>query len=316
MRRVAFFLNPVLVGRGDRRATVERCAATVRSEGCRVELLETGAVDRTGGLAREAIASGFDTIFTCGGDGTLFQVLQGIAGSDATLGVIPMGTGNVLAQNLHLPRNPLAAFEKQRRVQAIPIALGEVTCGDRQGGGERSWNYLLAAGIGMHAAVMDLAPSGRGKRLWGRAAYYAGGIRLLLNHPIRPVDVELTKAGGEVERFRACEVLAARAKKIGLWRAGGELRSTRLRMTAVPQSGRAGMAHACFHAFATQKGNREGGMCFPRYEDVLEILCTPAPGLGSEEPALVEADGEVVGAGRARFRLSEKRVRLLWPGAV
>lgn len=313
MRRVIFFLNPLLVDRRDRRAVAERCAARLRADGCAVEMQDTISDALAGKQARAAIESGFDTVFVCGGDGTLFHILQGMAGSDAALGVIPMGTGNVLAQNLRLPRNPTAAFELQRRGDAVSIPLGEVTCADREQTAERSWYFALAAGVGMHAAVMDLAPNGSGKRVWGRGAYYAGGLRLLLRHPIQPLNVEVTNARGRVERFRACELLAVRVPKIGVWRPGGNLRSGHLRMATVPIAGRGGLAHACFHAVVTRLSNRESRLCYPRYDDAMEIACSPSEGSSDETPVLVEADGEVIGAGRAIFRMAEERLRLLWP---
>ena len=306
MRKVVFFVNPLLVARRGRRAVVERCAALLRDDGCTVEVQETISDHRAGEQARAAIERGCDTVFVCGGDGTLFHVLQGVAGTNAGIGVVPFGTGNVLAQNLRLPRNPLAAFELQRKAEAVSIPLGEAMCGGR------NWCFLLAAGVGMHAAVMDLAPNGAGKRVWGRVAYYAGGIRLLLRHPIQPVDVEMTGAGGDVKRFRACEVLAVRAARIGLWRAGGDLRAPQLRMAAVPEAGRFGLTHALVHALAGSMKNRESRLCFPRYEEAMEIACTPA----GSAPLLVEADGEVIGTGSAIFRVAEKQVRLLWPGAL
>jgi diacylglycerol kinase family enzyme len=314
MRRVIFFLNPLLVTRRGRRGVVERCAALLRDDGCLIEVQDTVSDNFAGEQARAAIASGFDTVFVCGGDGTLFHILQGMAGSDAALGVIPMGTGNVLAQNLRLPRDPMAAFELQRRGEAVSIPLGEVTCADRAQSTERSWNFVLAAGVGMHAAVMDLAPNGSGKRVWGRGAYYAGGLRLLLRHPIQPLDIEMTDAEGRVERFRACELLAVRVPRIGVWRSGGNLHSPHLRMAAIPLAGRGGLTHACFHALATRLSNRESRLCYPRYDDAMAIACSPAEGSSHDAPVLVEADGEVIGAGRAVFRMAEKRLRLLWPG--
>lgn len=316
MRRVMFFLNPLLLARRGRRAVVERCAAILRRDGCIVEMQDTVSNYLAAEDARSAVKSGFDTIFACGGDGTLFQVLQGVAGSSVAVGVIPMGTGNVLAQNLRLPRDPLTAFTLQREAPAVAVPLGEVTCRVAAGGQERRWYFALAAGIGMHAEVMNLAPNGSGKRVWGRAAYYAGGLRLLLRHPIQPMDVKVTDAGGGEKRFRACEVLAVRVAKIGLWRAGGELSSARLRMAAVPHTGRIGLAHACFHALATGLGNRQSRLIFPRYEDALEIACAPVQRDSREHPVLVEADGEVIGGGDVTFRMSDKRVRLLWPGKV
>src|ERR1700744_1882208 len=102
MRRVLFFLNPLLMARRNRREVVDRLAAMLRSTGCAVELQDTLSAHSAGEQAQEAVASGFDTIFVCGGDGTIFQVIQGVPGSQTKIGIIPFGTGNVLAQNLGL----------------------------------------------------------------------------------------------------------------------------------------------------------------------------------------------------------------------
>src|ERR1700744_355614 len=109
MRRVVLFLNPLLIHTAKRRAAVEQIAELLSNYGSDVHLLETLSAHSAGQQAREAVAEGFDTFLVCGGDGTIFQVLQGVAGSAAQLGVLPFGTGNVIAQNLGLPRNPLLA---------------------------------------------------------------------------------------------------------------------------------------------------------------------------------------------------------------
>jgi diacylglycerol kinase (ATP) len=317
MRRVAFFLNPLLVDRSNRRSVVDRCAAILRDAGCTVEMQDTLSAFSAGEQAREAVENGFDTIFACGGDGTLFQLLQGVAGSETVMGVIPFGTGNVLAQNLRLPRDPVAAFELQRKGEAVPIPLGEVKCHAVGHASDRSWYFLIAAGLGVHAALMDLAPNGSSKRALGRAAYYSGGVRLLLRHPVQPFDVEMTDLNGEVRRFGACELLGVRVAEINRWRPGGDLCSSQLRIAAVPPTSRLGLSHAMFHALFTQKSNgamhNGRGLPYPQYEDAMKAVCKPTKGFAYETPLLVEADGEVIGVERATFKMSQKRVRLLWP---
>lgn len=299
---------------------VDHCAALLREDGCTVEIQDTLSAHSAGEQAREAVENGCDTVFSCGGDGTFFQVMQGVAGSDAALGVIPFGTGNVLVQNLHLPRDPVAAFQAQRNMNAVSIPLGKVTCKVPGRDGERSWYFTIAAGMGIHAALMNLAPSGSGKRLWGRAAYYAGGVRLLLRHPVQPFDVELTRTGGEVQCFSTSELIAVRVGEINRWRPGGNLCSPQLRVASVPNTSRMGLAHAGFHALITRKssgGDSNGrSLPYPRYEDATQIVCRPMAGVVYQVPLLVEADGEVIGVERATFRMSEKRLRLLWPGVA
>lgn len=316
MRRVVFLVNPMLAARRGRRAVVERCAAMVRAEGVAVEVRETlgGALARE--QAREAVESGFDAVFACGGDGTLFQVLQGVAGSRAALGVIPLGTGNVLARNLRLPRDPVVALRAQLGAEAVEIPLGEIACAE-QGKCDTSWYFTIAAGIGVHAAVMSLAPSGLAKRIWGRGAYYGSGLRLLLRRTIQPFEVELTSANGSVREFRACELLAVRVPAIDRWRAGADLRSPHLRVASVLYTGRMGLAHAGFHAVITGRSHSEvlekRRLPYPMYEDATQVVCRPAPEFLYKSPLLVEADGEVIGMERAVFRMARKRLRLLWP---
>jgi diacylglycerol kinase (ATP) len=320
MRRVAFFLNPLLVKRRSQRSVVDRCAALLRDDGCTIDMQDTLSAYSAGDQAREAVENGFDTIFVCGGDGTFFQVLQGVAGSDAVLGVIPFGTGNVLVQNLRLPRDPMAAFQAQRNVEAVSIPLGEVVCRATGHVSDRTWYFTIAAGLGIHAALMDISPNGEGKRFWGRAAYYAGGVRLLLGHPVEPFDVALTAVDGETSWFRACELLSVRVPEINRWRPGGDLCSSQLRMAAVPQTSRLGLSHAMFHALFTGKssnGNGNGsGLPFPKYENASEVVCKPAKGFPYQAPLLVEADGEVIGVGHATFKMSQKRLRLLCPNGL
>lgn len=318
MRRVAFFLNPVLTERGHGRAIVERCAATLRDEGCEVEMEDTLSAHSAGDQAREAVERGADTVFACGGDGTFFQVLQGVAGTSAAIGVIPFGTGNVIVQNLKLPRDPAAAFEAQRTATAVPIPLGQVSCKAEGHLSDRSWYFTIAAGMGIHAAMMDLSPNGSGKRLLGRAAYYSGGLRLLLRHPIQPFDVEVTNTDGSARRFRACELLSVRVPEINRWRPGGDLESPELRMAAVPYTNRLGLSHAMFHAVITRRTSRPKrglGLPYPQYGNAAKIVCRPAAGYSYKAPLLVEADGEVIGVEHATFKMAQKQVRLLWPGA-
>jgi diacylglycerol kinase family enzyme len=311
MQRVLFLVNPLMGSKRTKLAAVDRCVWILRAEDCEAEIRETLSRDNAAGQAREAVASGIDTIFACGGDGTVFYVLQGIAGSPAAMGILPLGTGNVLARNLGLPRDPEAAFRAQRKAIPTEIPLGEVICG------ERGWYFTIAAGIGLHAALMNVASSGQAKRIWGRTAYYAGGVGLLLRRNVQPLDVNLTEVSGKICEFRACELLALRVPVIDGWRTGGELLSPHLRVAAVPHTGRLGLAYASFHGLVTSRSGEISAakrrLPCPSYADAAQVVCRPTESFPYKSPLLVQADGEVIGAECATLRMAQKRLRLLWP---
>ncbi|MFT4113662.1 diacylglycerol/lipid kinase family protein [Silvibacterium sp.] len=317
MRRVLFFLNPLLMQRRNRRALVEGLARQLRGEGCEVELQDTLSAHSAGEQAKDAVAAGFDTLFVCGGDGTLFQVIQGVAGSEATVGIIPFGTGNVLAQNLRLPRDPVAAFSLLRRAEAVPVPLGRISCKSPGHAQDRTWYFTIAAGMGVHAALMNLAPTGSGKRVGGRAAYFAGGFRLLLQHPVDPFDLELTLIDGSRRTLQASELIAVRVPAINVWRPGGNLEAPELQVAIVPATTRLGLAHASFHALLTGRSangtNGSSRLPYPEYVTATQIACRPVQDHTYQSPLLVEADGEVIGLKRASITIAQRRLRLLWP---
>jgi diacylglycerol kinase (ATP) len=318
MRRVLFFLNPLLMERHGRRATVDRVAGLLRDTGCAVEMQDTLSAHSAGEQAQDAVANGFDTIFVCGGDGTVFQVIQGVAGSEVALGVIPFGTGNVLAQNLRLPRDPMAAARSQMNADAVSIPLGKIVCKTPGHIKDKNWYFTIAAGMGVHAALMNLAPTGAGKRVGGALAYYTGGIRLLIQHPIEPFDLEITTTGGELRRFRANEAIALRVPEINLWRGGGDLLKPVLRIASLRETSRLGLAHASFRALVTPKSNgsrnsENSRLPYAQFEDATMVVCKPIPDYAYQTPLLIEADGEVIGMERGTITVAQRRLRLLWP---
>ena len=110
MRKAALFYNPLSGRRRTRRlANVEAALAVLRRGGVEAGAEPTQSQAGAGEQARQAIASGCDTVIACGGDGTAHDVLQGMVGSEAALGIIPLGTANALAHDLRLPLSPKGA---------------------------------------------------------------------------------------------------------------------------------------------------------------------------------------------------------------
>src|SRR2546427_8766774 len=136
MRKAALLYNPLSGRRRERRVKdVEAALAVLQEAGVEANAEPTLGPAAAGDQARQAIAQGCDTILACGGDGTVNDVLQGVVGTDAALGVIPLGTANALAHDLRLPflaaAAARAALVGQRRRVAVGREIGRASCRGR-----------------------------------------------------------------------------------------------------------------------------------------------------------------------------------------
>src|SRR6058998_945381 len=102
MTRALLITNP-FAARADARAVTAILKILGRG-GWSVDLRTITGPGDARRIAEESLGEGFDILVSHGGDGTAMQVAAGIAGSGVALGVVPGGTGNVLAGNLRLPR--------------------------------------------------------------------------------------------------------------------------------------------------------------------------------------------------------------------
>jgi diacylglycerol kinase (ATP) len=132
-------------------------------------------------LAAEALGEGFETIVAAGGDGTLNEVINGFGDdpdgfSRVTLGVLPLGTVNVFAQELALPMNPSRAWEVvlAGRVRQVDVGVAEFTA---QGAPVRRY-FVQLAGAGMDARAVEMVNWEFKKRL-GKFAYLLSAIQAI-----------------------------------------------------------------------------------------------------------------------------------------
>jgi YegS/Rv2252/BmrU family lipid kinase len=162
------------------------------ANGIRVELVKTTDAGHAQKLAHAAATAGTELVVAAGGDGTIAEVANGLIGSHARLGVIPLGTANVLAHELGLPfsANALAAALAFRRTRLIwpGLARGIGPCG-----GERSRLFVQMLSVGFDAHVVHRLPV-RLKRTCGRGAYVAQTLRELGRYRFRPIRVRLDGA--------------------------------------------------------------------------------------------------------------------------
>jgi diacylglycerol kinase (ATP) len=309
MRKILLLVNPVFEKHRGR--SLPLILRTFEQEGAQLRVMETGENRAAGDKARRAVAEGVDAIVVCGGDGTVFDVLQGLAGSNVPLGIVPFGTGNVLAQNLKIPKDPVAAARWILAAKPHSVPLGRITHCTPEG--RQSWFFAMAAGMGMHAALMSAARRS-GKNVVGRAAYFSAGFQLLAEHPLEPFEAEITMVDGTVLQRRISEAIAVRVSELNLWRPGGGFDLPFLRLATVEGLSRWRLAQGVFDGLFLSAGarDREQRENSPaRYEDVLRVECRPIDGFKYKAPLEVQADGEVLDASCAVIEMAGASVQFL-----
>ncbi len=196
-RSLAVILHPIKIGDSERfKAKVSQAA---RAAGWDQPLwFETTVDDAGASMARAAVAAGADLVVAAGGDGTVRVVCSEMAGSGIPVGVIPAGTGNLLARNLGISLQHDLAIETVLRGQDRAIDVVRV-----EGDELASTRFLVMAGLGLDAAIMDGAPDALKARI-GWPAYVVAGARQLRYPAIR---VDISVDGAEPVRRRARTVV-------------------------------------------------------------------------------------------------------------
>lgn len=148
----------------------------LRAAGWRVDVQTTRGPGHATMLAAAAAASGATVVAACGGDGTVNEVVNGLASTDAALAVVPTGTANVWAREAGVPLDVARAVGLIPRARWARFDLGQVRVAS---GAER--RFLLMCGVGLDAAAVVQADADvLGKRRLGLAHYVATAVGVLL----------------------------------------------------------------------------------------------------------------------------------------
>lgn len=195
-RSIHVIFNPLAGAR--RRAMLDRVATYLRASGAEVLIEETRAPGHATELARGAAQRGdADVIVAAGGDGTINEVARGLIGQGVPLGIIPLGTANILAAEIGLKRDPGDIADMILSGPAELIGTGLV---DGQ-------IFLLMVGIGFDGEVVhNITPAQ--KRRWSRLAFLYEGMKLWLRGPGH--EIALLADG---KPYRAAWVIAMNGKR-------------------------------------------------------------------------------------------------------
>jgi YegS/Rv2252/BmrU family lipid kinase len=161
------------------------------------------------GMAEAAAVSGADLVMVCGGDGTVREVCAELAGTGIPIGIIPAGTGNLLARNLDIPLFLRAAIDVALTGQDRAIDMVRVS-GD---GVEEGTHFMVMAGMGFDAAIME-GVNEEIKAKVGWIAYVLSALKSLMFPAVR---AEISVDGGEFTSHRARTIVVG---NVGYLQAG------------------------------------------------------------------------------------------------
>ncbi len=298
--------NPTSGRRRHRRfADVEQAARVLRDAGIATELAPTTAPGSATDVARKAVEQRRGMVIACGGDGTINEIVNGLAGSDVPMALLPAGTANILAKELGIP------WDIRRAATLIPggivrrIALGAAfpMNGNHSDLLPRDGRFFLSvAGAGPDGAIVNGVHPGLKKNA-GIAAYWFEGFRQLFQYGFP--EIRIRSAGRE---HKATIIVVGRTAHYG-----GPFKIT---------TG-ASLFEDSFEFVSNSRRNRMGYVaCLPalffgtlRKMDGIEawksaeLICEAA----ASERIYAQVDGEPVGALPLAFRIVPNALSIVTP---
>ena len=259
-------------------------------------LKQTAAAGDARRLAAEAIAAGCDTVIAAGGDGTVNEVLNGIGDADAfhrvRLGVLPLGTVNVFARELGIPRDVRRAWDLILRGRYTRIDLGRAEF-TANGVPQRRY-FMQLGGVGLDARAVELV-DGRQKKRVGPLAYVVAGWKAL-----RERQPRVTVTAGEQWALGELALVGNGKFYGGCIRIqdGASFRDGLLDVCVFPRVKRFSAWAAVFRELPEKSVRRLRAAEFT---------------IGAVPPAGFELDGEFVGQTPVTFRVEQEKLRVIVP---
>ena len=192
IRRVLLIVNPASRLGSRARPKAERAFAEA---GVRCDTRVTESAGHGATLAAD-YGSAYDAVFTLGGDGTAIEVISALAHTGPPVGILPGGTGNVVARTLGTPLNSRRAVRVLLDGDEARIDLGRLSTGQR---------FAIGMGVGLDAAMIKDTPAPLKRRL-GFFAYVLSATRAVLR--MERFNVRLTVDGETIEREASAVLIA------------------------------------------------------------------------------------------------------------
>lgn len=267
--------------------------------------IETTIDDPGVGQAREAVRRGANVVLAVGGDGTVRAVAEGLRLTQVPLAIIPLGTANLLARNLELPLDNLAAaVEIAVTGRSHPVDVG-LARWLRMGGEVVEHAFLVMAGMGLDAQIMSNTDEGLKKRVGFLAYVKTGAVEVSRN---RRMSLTYRLDGGRERRSRAHMMVVGNCGSIGYnvyLMPDAAVDDGLFDVVLAKPAGPLGWLLVGWRVFVSNTIRRRLLRRSPRYDDpVFSYLQGRTLDVSLKRPQVMQLDGDPVGAvGSVSFRI-------------
>ncbi|QXM07008.1 diacylglycerol/lipid kinase family protein [Crassaminicella indica] len=176
---ILFIVNPV-AGKGKCDFIIEKIKKNMDSLHIPYKIKLTTRKNEAEEIAKNAVIQGYKKIVAVGGDGTIYEVVNGIIGSDASLGVVPTGTGNDFVKTVGIPKDLEKALEIIIYGKTVHIDCGKVN--DR--------HFVNVASVGLDAEIVRGTEDIK-KYISGSWAYIGGLLKTIFSYKYKKVDMNI-----------------------------------------------------------------------------------------------------------------------------
>jgi YegS/Rv2252/BmrU family lipid kinase len=295
IRKATLISNPKTGRYASQRRPIPELAARLESLGLKVDLQLTRGPGDAAEIASRVAHNGSSDVIVAGGDGTINETIQGLAGTNARLGIIPRGTANVLARELGLPLDDeqalqVAARGKTREIY-LGVAIDETTNEHR--------HFVLMAGIGLDASVVRRVQPSLKKRI-GKGAFWISGLSHLATWNPKPFTLEI-----DDQKYTATFAAIGKSARYGgdlSITPGARLDQREFEICIIQTMSRLRYLHLLSYAM------RDG---MPR--DKPEVRFVNATSVKAYGDAQVQVDGELLGHLPMRFEIAPHSLNIIVP---
>lgn len=299
--------NPTSGRRRSRRfEEIEKAARILKDAGIVAQIAATTGPGTARGMAQMAVSQRQDLVIACGGDGTVNEVVNGLAGTQVPLALLPAGTANILAKELGIP------WDIPHAARLIPggvvrrIALGIASATNGSGNYDQASGryFMCVAGAGPDGAIVNGVDEILKKNA-GVVAYWLEGLKQLFRYDFPEMRV---RSGGQ-ERRATIIVIGRTAHYGGPFKITTEASLFEDSFEMLTNSSTSRFRYlACLPAL--WMGRLRGMEGIAAWKDT-EVICEPA----DDRMVYAQVDGEPVGALPLAFRIVPDALSIIVPAA-